>query len=76
MAYAQAYAVLPSLAQAVFPEPELRPVPPRNETLTPAKLKKALLELATPGMLNDLPSGSPDLLAYNNATLPKKNATL
>nr|KIR49567.1 cerevisin [Cryptococcus bacillisporus CA1280] len=76
MAYAQAYAMLPSLAQAVFPEPELRPVPPRNETLTPAKLKKALLELATPGMLNDLPSGSPDLLAYNNATLPKKNATL
>lgn len=77
MAYAQAYAMLPSLAQAVFPKPELRPVPrPGNGTLTPAELKEALLKLATPAMLSDLPSGSPDLLAYNNATLPKKNATL
>ncbi|KIR35938.1 cerevisin [Cryptococcus deuterogattii MMRL2647] len=76
MAYAQAYAMLPSLAQAVFPEPELRPIPPRNGTLTPAKLKEAVLALATSGMLGDLPSGSPNLVAYNNATLPKKNATL
>lgn len=72
MAYAQAYAMLPSLAQTVLPKPELLPVPPKNDTLTPDMLKKALVGLATKGMLSDLPEGSPNLLAYNNATLPKR----
>ncbi|AFR97590.1 cerevisin [Cryptococcus neoformans C23] len=67
-AYAQAYAMLPSLAQAVLPKPELLPVPPKNDTLTPTMLKEALLKLATSGKLSDLPSETPNLLAYNNAT--------
>ena len=78
--YAKAYSLLPSLAQAVLPAPALyerddedafRPIP-KNETLSPAKLKKALIGLASPGMLTDLPSGTPNLLAFNNATLPDK----
>ncbi|TYJ52928.1 hypothetical protein B9479_006439 [Cryptococcus floricola] len=71
-AYAQAWSLLPGLAQSILPAPEtelLRPVP--KEDLTPAQLKKALIKLATPGVLSDLPSGSPNLLAFNNATLPK-----
>ncbi|WWD21497.1 hypothetical protein CI109_105983 [Kwoniella shandongensis] len=76
--YAKAYSLLPSLAQAVLPAPleegdDFRPVPSKNATLTPAKLKKALIALASPGKLADLPAGSPNLLAYNNATLPAKS---
>jgi cerevisin len=75
--YAKAYSLLPSFAQAVLPQPaasiveleddEFAPIP-KNQTLTPAKLKKALIALASPGMLTDLPSGTPNLLAFNNAT--------
>ncbi|WVQ83347.1 hypothetical protein IAT38_005486 [Cryptococcus sp. DSM 104549] len=78
-AYATAFNLLPSYAQAVLPAPapvsvgaEFRPVPPKDEPLTPAQLKKALIKLASPGKLTDLPAGSPNLLAYNNATLPAK----
>ena len=85
--YAKAYSLLPRLAQAVLPVPLgaplevspegddlTRPVPPRNNgTLTPAMLKKALIALASPGMLTgDLPAGTPNLLAFNNATLPER----
>jgi cerevisin len=85
--YAQAYSFLPKLAQAVLPAPvdqllvapngdNLRPVPkptPGDGKLTPAILKKALIALASPGMITgDLPSGTPNLLAFNNATLPEK----
>lgn len=82
--YAKAYSLLPRMAQAVLPVPaqtpllvtppaEFRPVPGRNDTVTPAKLKKALIALASPGMLKELPSGTPNLLAFNNATIPSKS---
>lgn len=43
-------------------------VAPIPETLSPKQLKTALLTLATSGALTDLPSGSPNLLIFNNAT--------
>jgi cerevisin len=46
---------------------DVAPVP---NTLSPKKLKQALLALATTNVLTDLPSGSPNLLIYNNATAP------
>ncbi|KAL7419997.1 proteinase B [Cryptotrichosporon argae] len=76
--YAQAYSLLPKLAQAILPEPvielvagddEFAPVPMK---ISPAQLKKALIGLASPGLITDLPSGTPNLLAFNNATLAKK----
>lgn len=48
-----------------------RPVPAKE--ITPAKLKKALIGLASPGMLTGLPAGTPNFLAFNNATLPGSN---
>jgi len=41
--------------------------------ITPAQLKRTLLQLPTPGMLEDdeekkLPEGSPNLLSFNNHT--------
>lgn len=77
--YARAYSLLPSLVQSVLPNPlvsldsedSFRPIP-KNETLSPAKLKKALIGLASAGLLTDLPSGTPNLLAFNNATISKK----
>lgn len=86
--YATAYSLLPRFVQAVLPVPDAmgspldlspsdddltRPVPPRNNgTLTPARLKKALIALASPGVLTDLPTGTPNLLAFNNATIPNR----
>ena len=37
-------------------------------TLSPKKLKEALLVLSTPDVFTDLPKGSPNLLIFNNAT--------
>ncbi|KAK4685004.1 cerevisin, partial [Tremellales sp. Uapishka_1] len=71
--YAKAFSLLPSVAQAVLPAPasaSLAPVP--KKPLSPAQMKKALIGLASPGMLKDLPTGTPNLLAFNNATLPAK----
>jgi cerevisin len=45
---------------------DVAPVP---DTMSPKKLKGALLVLSTEGVLSDLPSGSPNLLIYNNATV-------
>ena len=62
-------AVLPSWISSVFPPtvPEAAaPAPP--PTLTPAKLKEALLSLATPNALAALPPKTPNLLIFNNAT--------
>lgn len=75
--YGKAYSLLPKLVQSVLPAPadegSLRPVPPKKGELTPAKLKKALIALASPGKLVDqLPVGTPNLLAFNNATAPAK----
>jgi len=84
--YTKAYSLLPRIVQAVLAAPvsqapllvaaegdEFRPVPtPGNGTLTPSQLKKALIALASAGKLTDLPSGTPNLLAFNNATVPQK----
>jgi cerevisin len=83
--YARAYSLLPNYAQAVLPTPltttqldvspegdDMAPIP----KITPAKLKKALIALASPGLLSDLPSGTPNLLAFNNATIPDKKRAM
>ena len=78
--YERAWTLLPRLAQKFLPTPlnvldvQSAPVPPKNSTstLTPAKLKKALIGLASAGLLTDLPSGTPNLLAFNNATSSRK----
>lgn len=77
--YGKAYSLLPKLVQSVIPSPSdddsFRPVPPpkKGGELTPARLKKALIALASPGKLVDqLPAGTPNLLAFNNATVPAK----
>ena len=75
--YAQAYSLLPSLAQQFLPMPrdESTTAPiPKNKTITPAQLKKALIGLASPGVLTDLPAGTPNLLAFNNATLSERRS--
>jgi cerevisin len=76
--YGKALSLLPKIAQSVLPAPAstfadgVAPTPKKGE-LTPAKLKKALIALASPGMLTDkLPAGTPNLLAFNNATQPAK----
>ncbi|TBU58464.1 peptidase S8/S53 domain-containing protein [Dichomitus squalens] len=73
-AYALAYQAMPSWVATFLPPPELvsqepafAPVP--IPTLSPAQLKKALLALATEGVFSELPSGTPNLLIYNNATI-------
>ncbi|OCH93509.1 hypothetical protein OBBRIDRAFT_749477 [Obba rivulosa] len=70
-AYALAHAALPTWAAVFLPPPALveavAPVP-KVPTLTPAQLKQALLALATPGALDELPKDTPNLLIFNNAT--------
>ena len=73
-AYSFAHEVLPKWISGLLPAPELVaatatapiPTPP---TLTPPQLKKALIALASQGMLTELPSDTPNLLIFNNATL-------
>ncbi|KAJ7503148.1 peptidase S8/S53 domain-containing protein [Mycena galericulata] len=67
-------AALPSWAASFLPTPRvgedvvpLAPVP-NNGTITPAQLKKALLDLASTGKLTDLPDKTVNLLIFNNAT--------
>ncbi|KAL5521396.1 hypothetical protein ACEPAG_9322 [Sanghuangporus baumii] len=73
--YARAYIYLPSWLTRVLPEPSFfgsddEQVAPIPATLTPEQLKKALIALATPDKLEDaqLPSGTPNLVIFNNAT--------
>lgn len=71
--YAKAYSLLPPMLQKLLPAPEtlnLAPTPkkPSDGKVTPAKLKKALIGLSSSGKLTDLPAGTPNLLAFNNAT--------
>lgn len=78
-AYSQAYDLLPELLQAVLPAPEEEVVElvRAKRELTPERLKKALIALASVGVLSDaggrsLPAGSPNLLAFNNATSTRR----
>jgi cerevisin len=79
--YGKAFSLLPKLAQSVLPAPSaqeaVRP-PPKKGEVTPAKLKKALIALSSAGKITEgkagtsLPAGTPNLLAFNNATAPAK----
>jgi len=68
------HSVLPSWAAAFLPPPRMVNLFEGVEatgpaTITPAQLKKALLNLATKDVLvGSLPSGTPNLLIFNNAT--------
>ncbi|KAG6830435.1 hypothetical protein H0H92_000738 [Tricholoma furcatifolium] len=65
--YAVLQAVLPHWMTSYLPAPAVTaPIPPK--TLTPAQLKQALIKLATPNVLTDLPAKTVNLLIYNNAT--------
>ena len=69
----KAISLLPNYVVAFFPQSLKAAVSvaptPKKPTLTPAKLKKALLALSTVDALTgELPAGTPNLLAYNNYT--------
>ena len=71
--YAQAYNLFPAVVKGLLPEPEKVPVisspeATKGKKITPKQLKKALIALSTPGKLSDTGAGSPNLLAFNNAT--------
>ena len=73
--YTMAHRVLPSFIASYLPSPKLldtvlsnEDVAPIPKTLTPSQLKKALIALATEGVLSDLPAKTVNLLAFNNAT--------
>ncbi|OBZ69847.1 hypothetical protein A0H81_10084 [Grifola frondosa] len=71
--YSLAHESLPSWASTFLPSPQLveeviAPVPDGPKTLTPKQLKVALLALATEDALEPLPTGTPNLLIFNNAT--------
>ncbi|BEJ14913.1 hypothetical protein CspHIS471_0406800 [Cutaneotrichosporon sp. HIS471] len=72
--YGDAYELLPEWAQMFLPDPESEEVIELSRAanvgpkVTPKRLKKALIALATPGKLSDLPPATVNLLAFNNAT--------
>ncbi|KAJ7750046.1 peptidase S8/S53 domain-containing protein [Mycena maculata] len=70
--YMFVHAALPRWAASFLPVPRVAeevtapvPVPP---TITPAQLKKALLDLASADKLSELPPKTVNLLIFNNAT--------
>lgn len=71
--YSFTRSVLPSWAVTFLPpakliEETVAPVPKEPTSISPKQLKGALLALGTKGVLATLPSGSPNLLIFNNAT--------
>lgn len=70
--YKVIHAALPHVISSFLPSPDIveaatAPVPPK--TLSAAQLKRAVLSLATKGMITGtLPEGTPNLLIFNNAT--------
>lgn len=70
-AYAALHASLPSWISDYMPSPRLvealtAPIP--GKTLTPLRLKKALVALASKGLLTELPLDTVNVLIFNNAT--------
>ena len=70
-AYPALYASLPSWISNYMPSPRLvealtAPIP--GKSLTPLQLKKALVALASKGLLTELPTDTVNLLIFNNAT--------
>jgi cerevisin len=76
--YETVYAALPSFARYVVPAPRVldlfapTPKKPDTEALTPAQIKGLVLKLASKGVLADVKEGTPNLLAFNNATVVVK----
>ncbi|KAJ7071284.1 peptidase S8/S53 domain-containing protein [Mycena amicta] len=66
--YVFGYSALPSWAASLLPVPVVEEMTAPIPTLTPAQLKRALLQLATAGALSDLPAETANLLIFNNAT--------
>jgi len=76
--YAVAHRALPLFISSYLPSPEFLKMIlkdtataapyPKPPTLTPLQMKKALLALATPDVLTDLPKDTVNLLIFNNAT--------
>ncbi|KAG5717043.1 Subtilisin-like serine protease pepC, partial [Termitomyces sp. T112] len=69
--YAAMQATLPRWISSFIPirsvsDPAIAPIP--HKPITPAQLKEALIKLATPDVLSDLPAKTTNLLIFNNAT--------
>ncbi|KAG5352760.1 hypothetical protein C0989_000699 [Termitomyces sp. Mn162] len=69
--YAVMQATLPRWLSSLIPvrsvsDPAIAPIP--HKPITPAQLKEALIKLATPDVLSDLPAKTTNLLIFNNAT--------
>lgn len=56
------------IANFVAPTPKR----PSARSISPAQMRGLIRKLATPGVLTDLPRGTPNLLAFNNATVTAK----
>ena len=72
--YSMVYSAMPRLAQALLPSPAsaFAPIPDSDKLvkyLKPNQLKGLLITLASKGLLEDVGAGSPNLLAFNNATV-------
>lgn len=71
--YAKARTALPSWISSFLPSPSMMNVignvgPTEQPTITPEQLKKAIIALASKGLLGDIPEETPNLLIFNNAT--------
>lgn len=73
--YAIAHSSLPSWIRTFLPSPVLAekigltaPIPGKPKTLTPLQLKQALVKLASPNVISDLPPKTANLLIFTNHT--------
>ncbi|KAJ9104955.1 hypothetical protein QFC19_003750 [Naganishia cerealis] len=78
--YSSVYNVLPGFVKPFLPSPRLvasaagftAPAPKKPSAppaLSPAQIKGLIVKLASKGMLTDVREGTPNLLAFNNATI-------
>lgn len=74
--YSVVYSAMPKIAQALLPAPAsellVAPVDKVVTTLKPNQLKGLLISLSSKGLLSGVGEGSPNLLAFNNATVAAK----
>ncbi|KAG1727652.1 peptidase S8/S53 domain-containing protein [Suillus paluster] len=69
--YSLCHAALPRWMTEFLPSPQIfvnAPIPGGPAEISPKALKKALIDLATPNVLTDLPAQTVNLLIFNNAT--------
>lgn len=77
--YSGVYSALPEFVKSFLPSPRLisaftapAPKKPSVPALTPAQIKGLVVKLASKGILTDVKEGTPNLLAFNNATVVVK----